>query len=194
MSSCRPIAVLVVPFVVACGAGLGPGYGGGGAAGAGALFGDTGGTGASSTGGAIRGSGGRAAAGAANLGGSGVGGRATGGAAVGGRATGGGPTGGRATGGTGSVVGSLTNTTWTMTLNCSGCCLGTLTFQASGTFVASCSYTPPLPWSQAGNTVTFSVNDGYATYVGTITGNTITGTASNINATTWPFTMTLTGA
>jgi hypothetical protein len=78
-----------------------------------------------------------------------------------------------------------------MTLNCSNCCLGTFTFQSGGTFVSSCSYTAPLPWSQSGNVVTFSVNDGYATYVGTISGNTITGTASNISATTWAFSMTL---
>jgi hypothetical protein len=79
-----------------------------------------------------------------------------------------------------------------MQLNCSGCCLGQFTFQASGNLAAtSCTYTGANVWQQSGTTVTFSVNDGYATYVGTISGNTITGTAENINATTWPFSMTL---
>jgi hypothetical protein len=171
-----PFANLVAPLSVgvmmACGGGLGPSYGGGGTAGANA---HTGGTGAINAGGTTLANGGRTLGGAAARGGSGA------------VATGGGTA--TATGGTGTV-GSLVNTAWTMTTNCSGCCLGTFTFLSGGLFTSTCSYSGPLAWSQSGTTVIFSVNDDYATFTGTINGNQITGTALNQDGTTWSFGMT----
>lgn len=46
-------------------------------------------------------------------------------------------------------------------------------------------------WSQKGKKVTISYNDHYATYKGTVKGNTITGTAKNIVGKKWTWTATL---
>lgn len=46
-------------------------------------------------------------------------------------------------------------------------------------------------WSQKGKKVTISYNDHYATYKGTINGNTITGKAKNIVGKKWTWTATL---
>jgi hypothetical protein len=127
----------------------------------------------------------------ANTGGAYTGGRYTGGAYTGGRYTG-----GASTGGTGACAApvvpagaSLTGTTWTLTTNCSGCCTGQFTFNANGTMTSSCSYAGSLLWTQSGTTVVLYVNECYVTYTGTVGASSITGTAVNINGTTWTFTM-----
>jgi hypothetical protein len=40
-------------------------------------------------------------------------------------------------------------------------------------------------WEQSGDVVTLLFNDAYATYTGTIVGDTITGTAVNITGASW---------
>jgi hypothetical protein len=40
-------------------------------------------------------------------------------------------------------------------------------------------------WAQAGSQITISLTDGYATYTGTISGDTMSGTAINTKSHTW---------
>jgi hypothetical protein len=89
---------------------------------------------------------------------------------------------------------SLVGTTWIMQSSCSACCLGQYTFQAGGVLVQQvCSGTGSHAWTQSGSTVTFTLNDAYVTYTGTISAGVITGTAVNKAGTTWTFRMVLMG-
>jgi hypothetical protein len=97
------------------------------------------------------------------------------------------------------VMSDMTGTTWTLTYYdkaVSQQYTYDLTFLAGGKL----SNTHPNDntpdndgWEQAGNVVTIYFNDAYATYTGTISGNTISGTASNIVGSTWDWSAVLKG-
>lgn len=65
-------------------------------------------------------------------------------------------------------------------------------FEAGGQYAftsPSGSYQDPGDtWSQSGDQVTMSTSGGYATYTGTIQGDTVSGTASNISGHSWTWT------
>ncbi len=66
----------------------------------------------------------------------------------------------------------------------------TFQFQPNGTAIMiDTSGRSQGTWSVAGNRVTISFNNGQIVYVGTITGNTMTGEASNSNGGSWRFTV-----
>ena len=46
-------------------------------------------------------------------------------------------------------------------------------------------------WEQVGATITLYINDGYATYTGEISGGTMSGTATNVTGSTWPWSAVL---
>ncbi len=48
----------------------------------------------------------------------------------------------------------------------------------------------PATWQQEGSVVTMQINNGYATYTGTIDGSTMSGSASNVAGNQWEWSIT----
>lgn len=86
---------------------------------------------------------------------------------------------------TGSSPSNLAGTVWTGpsadggTMHCE--------FKSGGRMSISAA---PATWQQEGSAVTMEIDNGYATYTGTIDGSTMSGTASNAAGNKWEWSIT----